>query len=58
MFSKGSLDCSRLDIKKHFLTVKLLDAILNSKQSCLSLRSRLSQTMSCLLEAGNMPLLL
>lgn len=34
MCSKGSSDCSSLDIKKCFLVRKLLDAIMNSTQSC------------------------
>jgi hypothetical protein len=39
MFSKGSLDYSRSGIRKHFLTIKLLDAIMNSKQNCFALGS-------------------
>lgn len=58
MLSKGSSDCSRLDIKKYFLIIKLLGAMINAKESCcLSLGSRWGQTMPCLPEAGHVSLL-
>lgn len=58
MLSKGSLDCRWLDIQKYFLTAKLFNALINSKQCyCLSPGSRLGQIMSCLLETGSISLL-
>lgn len=53
MFCQGNREYSKLDKRKHFLAMKLLDAIMNSSRVVVCLfGSRPGRAVSCLLEAG------